>query len=53
MRQRSSHCPLTHPEGRTTTVPIHSGKTIGVGLLSKILRDTEISKEDLRTLLDE
>jgi len=32
---------LKHPDGRTTVVPIHAGETIGLGLLSKILRDVE------------
>lgn len=53
VRQRGSHYMLRHPDGRTTTVPVHAGETIGPGLLSKILRDTEISKEELRALLDE
>ena len=45
-RQRGSHIFLKHPDGRATVVPIHSGETIGPGLLSKILRDVELSKDD-------
>ena len=34
-------------DGRVTTVPVHSGETIGPGLLRSILRDVELSVEDL------
>jgi hypothetical protein len=32
-------------------VPLHSGETIGPGLLSKILRDCQVSQEDILKLL--
>jgi predicted RNA binding protein YcfA (HicA-like mRNA interferase family) len=51
-RQKGSHVFLRHPDGRTTVVPIHAGETIGPGLLSKILRDTELSRKDLLKLLN-
>jgi predicted RNA binding protein YcfA (HicA-like mRNA interferase family) len=44
----SSHHYLRHPDGRATVVPVHRGETIGRGLLSKILRDTEVSREQLQ-----
>ena len=47
MRQKGSHVFLQHPDGRATVVPIHSGETIGPGLLSKILKDVEMTKEEL------
>lgn len=50
-RQRGSHIFLKNPDGRATVVPIHSGETIGPGLLSKILRDAEITKEELLKFL--
>ena len=50
-RIRGSHHFLRHPDGRATSVPVHSGETIGPGLLSKILRDTKLSREDLESLL--
>ena len=50
-RTRGSHCFLRHPDGRVTTVPVHSGETIGPGLLSKILRDTELPRAKLEELL--
>ena len=30
---------LKHPDGRGTVVPVHSGETIGAGLMSKIQKD--------------
>lgn len=47
IRIRGSHHYLRHADGRTTVVPVHVGETIGPGLLSKVLRDAEISKEEL------
>lgn len=46
-RSRGSHAFLKHPDGRTSTVPIHSGETIGPGLLRSILRDVELSVDEL------
>jgi len=42
---------LAHKDGRQTVVPVHSGETIGIGLLHKILRDCRMSVEDLEQLL--
>jgi len=50
-RTRGSHAFLKHPDGRATTVPIHSGETIGPGLLRAILRDVELTVDDLTLLL--
>jgi predicted RNA binding protein YcfA (HicA-like mRNA interferase family) len=50
-RTRGSHHFLRHPDGRVTTVPVHAGETIGPGLLSKILRDTKLSRSELEELL--
>jgi predicted RNA binding protein YcfA (HicA-like mRNA interferase family) len=51
IRIKGSHHFLKHADGRSTVVPVHSGDTIGTGLLMKILRDCEISKEDLEKLI--
>jgi len=45
-RQKGSHVFLSHPDGRATVVPIHSGETIGPGLFAKIFRDTELTRAD-------
>ena len=50
-RQKGSHVFLRHPDGRSTVVPTHTGETIGPGLLSKILRDAELTKGNLTKLL--
>jgi predicted RNA binding protein YcfA (HicA-like mRNA interferase family) len=50
-RVKGSHHFLRHADGRTTVVPVHSGETIGAGLLSKILRDCDLSRDELHDLL--
>jgi predicted RNA binding protein YcfA (HicA-like mRNA interferase family) len=47
VRSRGSHFLLRHPDGRTTTVPVHSGEVLGPGLLRSILRDVELKVDDL------
>jgi predicted RNA binding protein YcfA (HicA-like mRNA interferase family) len=51
-RQRGSHVFLKHDDGQATVIPIHSGETIGPGLLSKILRDVEMTKDELLKILE-
>ena len=48
IRVKGSHHFLQHPDGRCTVVPVHRGETIGRGLLSQILRDCEITREQLQ-----
>ena len=50
-RTRGSHHMLEHSDGRKTVVPVHAGETIGPGLLMKILRDCEMTAEQLAELL--
>ena len=51
LRVKGSHHFLRHDDGRSTVVPAHSGETIGPGLLHKILRDCQITPEQLSELL--
>jgi len=51
IRTKGSHNFLRHPDGRSTVIPAHSGETIGRGLLAQILRDCELSRDDLRKIL--
>ncbi len=51
IRVKGSHHFLQHPDGRRTVVPVHRGETIGPGLMSKILRDCEMSRDELVKLL--
>ena len=46
-RIKGSHHFLSHSNGRSTVVPVHSGETIGPGLLLKILRLRD-QREDTR-----
>jgi predicted RNA binding protein YcfA (HicA-like mRNA interferase family) len=46
-RVKGSHHFVRHADGRCTVVPVHAGETLGPGLLLQILRDTELTKEDL------
>lgn len=50
IRQKGSHVRLEHPDGRKTSVPIHSGESVHIGLLRKILRDIQITPEKFHTL---
>ena len=51
IRQKGSHLRMKHEDGRVVTIPVHQGKTSVRGLLRKILRDTELSVEELIELL--
>lgn len=53
VRVKGSHHFVQHADGRSTIVPVHAGETIGPGLMSKILRDCELNREQFhyRTLL--
>jgi len=48
VRIRGSHHLLRHRDGRSTIVPVHGNETIGRGLLAKVLRDCEVSRDELR-----
>ena len=50
-RQTGSHARLRHTDGRVVTVPIHAGQDIGRGLLRKILRDADLSREEFTAYL--
>jgi len=47
IRQKGSHVFMQHPDGRATVVPVHSGETIGPGLIAKILKDVEMTRDEL------
>lgn len=48
VRQSGSHLILRHAAGRRVTVPIHKGKDLGRGLLSRIMKDADLTVEDLQ-----
>ena len=45
-RQSGSHMIFKHPDGRWISVPMHR-KTVGKGLLHKILKDIQVSVKEL------
>jgi len=51
LRVKGSHHYLRQKDGRSTVVPAHSGETIGPGLLPKILRDCQLTADQLTELL--
>ncbi len=50
-RSKGSHFFFAHQDGRTTVVPVHPAKEIGVGLLRAILHDIQLSPEQFSNLL--
>ncbi len=46
-KSKGSHWQLEHADGRRVTVPVHKGKDIGPGLLRKILRDCELTVDEV------
>lgn len=51
LRVKGSHHFVRHADGRSSVVPVHAGETLGPGLLAKILRDCDLSREQLQKLL--
>ena len=51
IRKRGSHVFVRHPDGRATVIPVHKGEDLGLGILSKILRDVELNREEFAKLL--
>ena len=45
VHQKGSHTVWKHPDGRSTTIPIHPGRKLPRGLIRKILTDIEISHD--------
>jgi len=53
VRQRGSHVILKHNDGRVIVVPVHRGEDIGRGLLSKIIEDAGLTREEFLKLFKE
>lgn len=51
IRIKGCHHFVQHQDGRCTVVPLHRGESIGRGLLAQILRDCDITKEELQKKL--
>lgn len=51
VRQSGSHAIFRHPNGTRATVPLHGSKNLGKGLLKQIMKDANISEEELRSAI--
>jgi len=51
IRQKGSHKFFRDSEGRTTVVPYHKGEKIGRGLLLKILKDIDLTRDEFLDLI--
>ena len=50
IRAKGSHIRFKHLDGRRTVVPVHDNEKIGIGLLSAILKQIKITREDYENL---
>jgi predicted RNA binding protein YcfA (HicA-like mRNA interferase family) len=50
-RQRGSHHILRHPSKPGLTIPVHRGRTLGVGLLASKIKDAEMTVAEFEALL--
>ncbi len=48
VRQSGSHAIFKNESGKRTTIPVHSNKNIGKGLLKQIMKDANITVEDFK-----
>lgn len=46
VRQRGSHVQYRHPDGRSTTVPMHKGRDIAPPLLRQIAKDIGLTVDE-------
>lgn len=51
--QSGSHVQFKNGKGAIITIPVHPGRKVGRGLLRKIIRDLELSREEFLKLLQE
>jgi len=51
VRQSGSHATYRHPDRRWTIIPIHKGRTIGKGLLRKILNDLDLTVDQFNEMV--
>ncbi len=52
IRVKGSHHRMKHPDGRITTIPVHTNAELPKGLLRKIIReDLELTLEEFEALL--
>jgi predicted RNA binding protein YcfA (HicA-like mRNA interferase family) len=47
VRQKGSHVFYRHPDGKTTTLPHHPGRDLARPLLREILREIDLTPDEL------
>jgi len=52
VRQKGSHVFYRHDDGRTTTVPHHSGRDLSRPLIAEVLREIKLSPEEFLSALE-
>ena len=52
-RQKGSHQRYKHPDGRAVTIPVHGKDILKRGLLSGILKELNLSAQELIDFLNE
>jgi predicted RNA binding protein YcfA (HicA-like mRNA interferase family) len=52
VRKQGSHVRMKHEDNRVVSIPVHARKPLGKGLLLKILRDADLTKDELINLLE-
>jgi len=50
VRQKGSHVFMLHPDGRTTLISVHRGRDIDRGLLRKVIRDVDMTRDEFMDL---
>ena len=50
LRQKGSHARWKHPDGRSTTIPVHGNAEIGGRLFREILKQLGVSEADFEKL---
>ena len=52
VRQKGSHAFYRHEDGRTTTIPHHSGENLPRPLIRAILREIRLSVDEYNVIVD-
>ena len=48
---KGSHVRFKHPDGRRTVVPVHGNEDIGSGLLTAIIKQTGLTREEFEKII--
>ena len=51
IRIKGSHHFLRNSKNQATVIPVHGNETLGIGLINKIRKDIEFSKEEFFNLI--